>query len=111
MAIDLQSMGLKELKDLNVAVTRAIVGYEERKRIAALAALEAVAKENGYSLQDLIGGGFAATSKRARTPAVPKYENPSNKSDTWSGRGRKPLWFASALAKGKTPESMAIKSN
>lgn len=109
MAINLQSMGLKELKDLNVAVTRAIVGFEDRRRIAALAALEATAKDHGYSLQDLIGDGFVP-GKKSRATAEPKYINPNNKSDTWSGRGRKPRWFEAALKSGKKPEQMAIQA-
>jgi DNA-binding protein H-NS len=37
-----------------------------------------------------------------------KYSNPANDSETWSGRGRKPLWFVAALKSGKRPEDMMI---
>ena len=47
---------------------------------------------------------------RAKTDELfaPKYANPANKADTWSGRGRKPRWFSEALAKGKKPEDLAL---
>jgi DNA-binding protein H-NS len=45
---------------------------------------------------------------RKRSPAVAKYANPANPSDTWSGRGRKPRWFDAALKSGKKPDDLAI---
>ena len=39
------------------------------------------------------GGRFLAD-------AGPKYRNPLNSAETWSGRGKRPLWFAKALARG-----------
>jgi DNA-binding protein H-NS len=45
-------------------------------------------------------------TRRAKKAPVAKYKDAaSNK--TWSGRGRKPGWFVSALAEGKSLESMA----
>lgn len=114
MNIDLNSLDLKELKMLKANVDKCLANFEDRKRREALAELEMIARENGYSLQDLVGGGFPGSSasvfKSKRAPATPKYFNPSNKSDTWSGRGRKPLWFEAALKSGKKPEQMAIQA-
>lgn len=104
MNIDLNKLSIKELKDLQSQVARAISSFEDRKKKEAIAALEEQARTLGFSLAELTG----AAKTRKRSPAVPKYANPANKSDTWSGRGRKPRWFAEALAKGKKPESMAI---
>lgn len=104
MNTDLNSLSLKELKDLQSQVAKAISGFEDRRKRHALAELEEKAKAMGFSLAELTG----VTAGRKRTPSMPKYANPANKSDTWSGRGRKPRWFSDALAKGKKPESMAI---
>lgn len=104
MSLDLNSMSLKELKDLQAQVARAIANFEERKKKAALAELEEKARELGFSLAELTGGAVA----RKRAAAVAKFANPADPSDTWSGRGRKPRWFAEALAAGKTAEDMAI---
>ena len=104
MEIDLNALSLRELKDLQNRVSRAISSFEDRKKKEALAELEEKAREMGFSLAELTG----AATLRKRTPAVAKYANPANPSDTWSGRGRQPRWFAAALAAGKTPESLAI---
>lgn len=104
MNLDLNNLSLKELKDLQSQVTKAISGYEDRKKREALAELEEKAKAMGFSLAELTG----VAAGRKRSPSVAKYANPANKADTWSGRGRKPRWFSEALAKGKRPEDMAI---
>ena len=104
MSMDLNALSLKELKDLKAQIDRAIASYEDRKKKEALAELEEKARQMGFSLAELTG----ATIARKRAPATAKYANPADKSDTWSGRGRKPRWFAEALAKGKSPEDMAI---
>lgn len=105
MAMDLNTLSLKELKDLQSQVAKAIASFEDRKKKVALAELEEKAREMGFSLAELTG---AAPKTRKRSPAVPKYANPADKSDTWSGRGRKPRWFVAALKSGKTPENLAI---
>lgn len=104
MTIDLLVLSLKELKDLQVQVSKAIASYEDRKKKEALAELEEKARAMGFSLAELTG----APVSRKRTPASAKYANPANPSDTWSGRGRKPRWFEAALKAGKQPEDMAI---
>lgn len=102
--MNLNSLSLKELRDLQTQVAKAIASYEDRRKKDALAELEDKAREMGFSLAELTSN--LATRKRA--PAAPKYANPANASDTWSGRGRKPRWFVEALAVGKRPEDMAI---
>lgn len=104
MDLDLNKLSLKELRDLQSQVAKAISGFEDRRKREALAELEEKAKAMGFSLAELTG----VTAGRKRSPSVAKYANPADKSDTWSGRGRKPRWFSDALAKGKKPEEMAI---
>ncbi|MFD3190936.1 H-NS family nucleoid-associated regulatory protein [Sedimentitalea sp. HM32M-2] len=99
MAINLKAMSRKELNQLKRDVEKALVDAEQRERREALKAAEKAAAEFGYSLNELSGdvkkkgGGQAAKSK-------PKYRNPENPEQTWSGRGRKPQWIHDALEKG-----------
>ena len=105
MAIELDHLSLKELKDLQAQVARAIASFVDRKKKDALAELENKARELGFSLAELTG---VAPAPRKRTAAGAKDANPANSADTWSGRGRKPRWFAEALASGKTPDDLLI---
>lgn len=107
MDIDLNDLSLRELKDLQSRVAKAIAGYEDRKKKEALAELEDKAREMGYSLTELLAAQ-GQKSPRKRPVSSAKYANPANPADTWTGRGRKPGWFLAALAAGRNPEDMAI---
>lgn len=104
MSVDLNTYSMKELKELQSQVAKAISGFEDRRKKEALSELEDKAREMGFSLAELTG----TVPTRKRSPAVAKYANPSDKTDTWSGRGRKPRWFSAALAAGRKPDDMAI---
>lgn len=101
---NLNSMPLTELKQLHKDIAKAIFTYEDRQRAEARVKVEALAKEFGFTLAELIG----TNKKTRRIPVAPKYQHPENSSLTWSGRGRKPQWFHEALASGKTPEDLAV---
>jgi DNA-binding protein H-NS len=102
--MNLNEMSLKELKDLQNQVTKAIATFEDRRKKETLAELEEIARAKGFSLSELTGA--PATRKRSASSA--KYANPANSADTWTGRGRKPRWFSEAMAAGKKPEDLAI---
>ncbi len=101
---NLNSLSLKELRDLQSQVAKAIASFEDRKKKEAIAELEEIARTKGYSWAELTG----TTIVRKRAPAAPKYANPADKSDTWSGRGRKPRWFEAAIKAGKSPEDLSV---
>ena len=101
---NLNTLSLKELKDLQSQVAKAIATFEDRKKKEALAELQEMARSKGFTLEELTG----ASVVRRRAPATAKYANPANTSDTWSGRGRKPRWFIEALASGKQPEQLTV---
>ena len=101
---DLEALSLTELRKLHKDIAKAITTYEDRQKAEARAKVEAIARELGYPLAELVGG----EAKPKRAPAPAKYRHPENPALTWSGRGRKPQWLNEALAAGKTAEDMAI---
>lgn len=104
MTVDLNAMSLKELKDLQNQIGKAIATFEDRRKREAIATLEEKAREMGFSFAELTG----LTPVRKRAPATAKYANPADKSETWSGRGRKPRWFDAAIKAGHSAEDLAI---
>lgn len=104
MDINLNDLSLKELKDLQTQVTKAIGTFEERKKRVALAELEELARAKGFTLSELTG----LSVTRGKSASAPKYANPANHADTWTGRGRKPRWFIEAMAAGKEPADLAV---
>lgn len=101
---DLDILSLAELKQLQKDVAKAIAGFEDRKKAEARAALEAQAKELGYTLAELTG--MAVPRKRAE--ATPKSRHPENADVTWSGRGRKPRWFNAHITAGNSSDSLKV---
>lgn len=128
MAIDLTSLSPKELEKLISNASREKKRKLKRQPIAAVRKkLTKLAVAEGYSLYELFGtgGGSAPAPRKAAKAAkgatkssarkstsgrkvAPKYRNPENAEQTWTGRGKQPLWFAAAIEGGKTREQLAI---
>lgn len=106
MSKDLNAMSREELLDHRKAlqkemkaVEKALSTLKDRERLAALAAAEKAAAEHGFTLAELSGLGRRST--RAKSVSAPKYRNPANPEQTWTGRGRRPDWIREALDKGE----------
>lgn len=107
--ISLKGMTRKELEKLRRDVDKALEKVEGSEKKAALAAAEKAAREFGFSLAQLEDVAKPATAKPAtpksaksdaRKKVAPKYRNPADASQTWTGRGRKPKWVEAHLAAG-----------
>ena len=107
---DLSKFSIKELKEIVIDAEKTIQKKlsEEVKR--AKQAAEEAAKKHGFSLNELFGHANTkpGKAKSSRTQTPPKYKNPDDPSQTWTGRGRQPAWFKAALEAGKTPDDMLI---
>jgi DNA-binding protein H-NS len=119
MTIDLNDLSTRELDALITRAKKRKTTLKRRKPIASVrASLRAAAKAEGYTVEELFGGnacGTTPTGKPRKTTkgrklgkVAPKYRNPANPSETWSGRGQPPRWMAPLLEKGKKPEDFLI---
>jgi len=53
----------------------------------------------------------SAPRERRKYPRVfPKYQNPNEPSETWSGRGKQPRWLTAALKTGHTIDEFVIRN-
>jgi DNA-binding protein H-NS len=53
---------------------------------------------------------MAAPRERRAYPRIfPKYQNPHEPSETWSGRGKRPRWLKAALKTGRAIEEFVIR--
>lgn len=104
-SINVDKMSLKELVDLERKVKNAIAVAKERERSELKSKIEEMAKGSGFSVDELFTRGRGATKGRT---VAPKYMNPENSAETWSGRGRKPKWLVAKLSKGAKMEDFAI---
>src|SRR5690606_25434816 len=126
MAIDLNTLSPKQLDALISAARERKTALKKRKPIAAIRSrIVEFAAAEGYSIDELFGGR-AASAKPARAqkkaPAkkatrqgrklgkvAPKYRNPANPEETWTGRGKHARWKTALSKKGKKPKDYLIK--
>lgn len=121
MSFDLEGFSATELETLITQAKKRKTTLKKRKPIASVRAkLKAAAAAEGYTIAELFAGksAKAAPARKARKAAkkgrrlgkvAPKYRNPANKSETWTGRGKPPRWMAPLLKKGKKKEDFLIR--
>ena len=121
MSIDVNSLSAKELESLISKAKKRKTTLAKRKPVSVVKKkLAAQAKAEGYTLAELFGSGAstprapaaAGKAKKARKPlgkVAPKYRNPANPSETWTGRGKQPRWLAAYTSAGRTVDEFAIK--
>ena len=106
MNIDLTQMSRGELEKLQVDVAKALTLASQREKQNALKAAEDAVAAYGFSLAEVTGDAGRRSRGGAKSLSAPKYRNPENTAQTWTGRGRQPAWFKAALANGQTPDAM-----
>lgn len=104
--LNLDKMSLKDLQVLQGEVAAAIESKKVEEREALRAEIASMAATRGFSIQDLVGGKRAG-GKLGKV--APKYRNPENPSETWTGRGRQPRWLAAMVKKGAKVEKFLIR--
>lgn len=79
---------------------------EKRELEKRLAQLQ---RENKARASDVLETPSAPKERRRYPRVVPKYRNPAEPSETWSGRGKTPRWLTAALKTGHTIDEFAIR--
>jgi DNA-binding protein H-NS len=102
-AINVDKLSLKELVALEAKLKSAIEVARHKGLAELKQKMADLAKTHGFSVGELFGklGGKKSAS-------AAKYANPDDKSDTWTGRGRKPNWVVTRLKKGAKLSDFAI---
>jgi DNA-binding protein H-NS len=106
--IELESMSLDDLWSLHEEISAILSAriraekHELEKRLAVLDGGTDIISQSGAS-RSLQNG-----KERRKYPRVlPKYRNPQT-SETWSGRGKRPLWLVAAMKSGHKIEEFRI---
>lgn len=105
---DLSDMNFEQLSQLEIAVK----GEKQKRRAQEQDALLREFRKKllalGLSADDMakrLGGGKTASGKSRLQGMYRDVNNPEN---TWSGRGRKPLWVVAWLGQGRNLDELKI---
>lgn len=114
MKFNLKSMSRKELEKLKTNIDAELLKVGEKELKAARLAAEKAVAALGFSLEDITNSAPKKRGPKPRKmsgpkkPAPPKYRNPNDATQTWTGKGRKPNWYKAAVSSGKEPTSLEI---
>ncbi|KAB7765528.1 H-NS family nucleoid-associated regulatory protein [Xanthomonas maliensis] len=124
MSIDLTGLSAKQLSALIKNAKKQQTVVAKRAPITKVRSqLTRAAKAAGYSIEELFGTAGTLRAPKAaagkRGPRAgrklgkvpPKYRNPANAQETWTGRGKQPRWLAEYTAAGKSVEEFLIKKD
>jgi DNA-binding protein H-NS len=107
MAVDIKNLNHNQLNDL---ISKAQVRQQElrKEKVGKLREkIHALIKAEGYTFDDIFGSG-RGKGRRTGGTVAPKYRNPADPEQVWSGRGKRPRWFNDALKAGKKEKDLAI---
>lgn len=123
MSIDINTLSAKELNSLITQAKKRKTTLSKRKPLLTVRKkLTQMAKNEGYTIAELFGTGGSSVARAPRAPGkaaktarkplgkvAPKYRNPANADETWSGRGKQPRWLAAYTSTGRDLQDFLIK--
>lgn len=112
---DLEAMDFEELWLLHEELTKILaekITAEKRELEKRLAQLNQPEDQFGEVESGVAETETSQQQPRRKYPKVlPKYCNPLQPSETWSGRGKQPRWLVAALQSGHTLDEFRIREN
>ena len=106
--VELESMSLDDLwshhEQISAILSARIKAekHELEKRLAVLnRGSDIISQSNASGLLE------SGKARRKYPRVLPKYRNPQT-SETWSGRGKRPLWLVAAMKSGRKIEEFRI---
>jgi DNA-binding protein H-NS len=111
--LNLDAMSMCEIWQLHQAVIEVLAARLTAEKQELEKRLSQLSREKHHFLAQpnqsssfRFEGHFRESRKLAKVP--PKYRNPNEPSETWSGRGKRPRWLAQALLAGQKIEDFVI---
>jgi DNA-binding protein H-NS len=113
MAIDLKALSPKELQALIAGANAQMQDAHATQVRTIRVKIDGLLKSAGLSLDEVYPTRRSKGTKGSKKSSVaPKYRNPDNPEQTWSGRGKRPLWLTGALKKrGVALDSFLIEGS
>jgi DNA-binding protein H-NS len=106
--INLSTLSSTELQILRTEIDSEI--GRRHNRHLAIEEIKRLAQEKGLKTEDLIVelGGGKSRQRKEMGPIAARFRNPENHAQTWTGRGKRPLWVINLIESGKTLDNLKI---
>ena len=99
---NVDKLSYADLLKLQERIAAAIAARKAEDAQVTKQQLRDLAEKRGFNIDELFG------RRGKRGTSAPKFRNPKDASQTWTGRGRKPNWLVDALKKNGKMGDFAI---
>jgi DNA-binding protein H-NS len=87
----IERMSYSQLAELRNQIDRLMTEKQASARAELRQRMAVLAKEQGLSLEEVLGN-----RRKGKGSVAIKYRDPKNPENTWTGRGRMPRWMVAA---------------
>jgi DNA-binding protein H-NS len=101
--IDFAQFSKRELLELSKNIDKEIKRREVEDKKNILLQMKELAASVGMTVEEII-----ENTPQKKTKGQPKYQNPDDPTQTWTGRGKRPGWLNEQLEHGKTLVELEI---
>lgn len=107
---NIDGLTFSQLAELHTQTEERMKSLKEEARVELLHKLTETAAKEGFTIEEVVGLKKVKKSGRKASGRVktPKYANPSDSSQTWTGNGRAPRWLLDLEKSGKDREDFLI---
>ena len=104
--MEIAKMSLDELRRLREEIEREVDNKEKCVVIDARKEVDAILRKYSVTIDQVVG--VKSKTTKAGALSQPKYRNPDDFTQTWTGKGRKPKWVSDHLNRGYRLEDLVI---
>jgi DNA-binding protein H-NS len=101
MSFDLNVFSVADLNKLTISIEKELKARKGQILKDARAEVREIEKKYDLAIEDILATKLSKSVE-------PKYRNPNNSEETWTGRGKKPLWIETLLSQGTPIEHLMI---
>ena len=105
MAIDVNALSKKQLRELIRKANGRMKNIDKEQISKVKAKVDALLKAEGVTFGQVYGKRRGGKTGKV----APKYRNPANAKETWTGRGKQPRWLAGYVGQGRDVSEFLIK--
>ena len=103
--IPVEKMTLKQIESLEAQIAAAKGKAVDAEKQELKAKIDTLLAASDFAISDL----YPMTGRgKKRSKSAAKYANPEDRSQTYTGRGRRPKWLEARLKKGAKMDDFAI---
>lgn len=92
--VNLDNLSIDQLNQLTMTIDSTLVNKRQLELIDLRDQVDALIGSCPFTLEEVLA------AKPVRKPVLPKYKNPQDAEQTWTGRGRRPRWVEDCLSNG-----------